>query len=103
MVSGNFFSGLGVRTLCGRAFAVEDETSHAQLAVLSYGFWRRRFGATCSAVGQTLYVRGVPFTIVGVTAADFIGVENARAPDGWISLPDRMGLNAWGMREHAPL
>jgi predicted permease len=103
MVSGNFFSGLGVRTVCGRAFTMEDETSHAQVAVLSDRYWRRRFGATCSVVGQTLSVRGVPFTIVGVTAGDFIGVENAKATDIWVPLQDRLDLNAWGMREEATL
>src|SRR5215472_324653 len=43
MVSGNFFSGLGVASAAGRTFTPEDETQHAQIAVLSYAYWTRRF------------------------------------------------------------
>src|SRR5271170_956211 len=43
MVSGTFFSGLGVKLARGRAFTGQDETDHAPLAVLSYGYWTRRF------------------------------------------------------------
>src|SRR5262245_32042723 len=71
MVSGNFFSGLGVGRVCGRTLAMADETNHAQIAVLSHGYWTRRFGGDCSVVGQTLRVRGVPFAIVGVAARGF--------------------------------
>jgi len=98
MVSGNFFSGLGVRPLCGRMLAPDDETSHTQVAVLSYDFWRRRFGENCAVVGQALQVRGVSFTIVGVAASSFIGVDRAKATDLWVPLQDRRDLNAWGMQ-----
>jgi predicted permease len=103
MVSGNFFSGLGVRPLCGRLFAPAEETAHAQVAVLGYGYWASRFGKTCAVVGQTLFVRGVPFTIVGVAARDFIGVERRKATNVWIPLQDRIDLNAWGMRGEGTL
>src|SRR5439155_4501460 len=51
MVSGNFFSGLGVRMTRGRPFTVEDEARHTPAVVLSYGFWTRRFGRNPSAIG----------------------------------------------------
>src|ERR1700723_2284964 len=43
MVSGTFFSGLGVKLPLGRGFSAEDETNHAPLAVISYNYWTRRF------------------------------------------------------------
>ncbi|MGH9722708.1 MAG: ABC transporter permease [Bryobacteraceae bacterium] len=98
MVSGNFFSGLGVRRVCGRTLAPEDEASHAQVAVLSHSYWTRRFGGDCSVAGQTLHVGGVPFTIIGVAARGFTGVEGARVTDAWVPLQDRAELNAWGAR-----
>jgi hypothetical protein len=43
MVSGNFFSGLGIRLARGRGFTAQDETDHAAVAVISYNYWTRRF------------------------------------------------------------
>ena len=96
MVSGNFFSGLGARVRCGRPLTLEDEKSHAAVAVVSYAYLQRSFGENCaSAVGQTLFVKGYPFTIVGVTAPGFFGIENAPT-DVWIPLQRRIEFNAWG-------
>src|SRR6516225_4123798 len=96
MVSGNFFSGLGVSFTRGRRFALEDETAHASVVVLSYSYWTTRFGRSPSAIGQTIYVKGVPFTVIGVTAQGFYGVEPASSTDFWIPLQSRPELNAWG-------
>lgn len=60
MVSGTFFSGLGVNLPLGRGFTENDETNHAPIAVLSYNYWTRRFARNPSVLGQTLYVNGVP-------------------------------------------
>src|SRR6266436_761608 len=95
MVSGNFFSGLGVSFTRGRGFALEDETAHASVAVLSYSYWTTRFGRSPSAIGQTIYVKGVPFTVIGVTAQGFYGVEPASSTDFWIPLQNRPELTAW--------
>ena len=96
MVSGNFFSGLGVSFTRGRGFALEDETAHASVLVLSYSYWTTRFGRSPSAIGQTIYVKGVPFTVIGVTAQGFYGVEPASSTDFWIPLQNRFELTAWG-------
>lgn len=95
MVSGNFFSGLGVHAICGRTLAMPDESNHAAVAVLSYGFWQRRFSGSCSALGQTIYIKGVPFTVVGIAARNFAGVESTPV-DLWIPLQQRPDFNAWG-------
>lgn len=99
MVSGNFFTGLGVQPLCGRVLTEEDEAQHTPVVVLSYAYWSRRFGQSCSVVGKPLYVKGVPFTIVGVTREGFKGVETSGdggTTDLWIPLQNSPGLNAWG-------
>ena len=96
MVSGNFFSGLGTAFARGRGFTVEDETGHAPLAVLSYAYWTGRFARNPSVLGQTIYVKGLPFTIIGVTAQGFYGVEPGASTDFWIPLQNRPELNAWG-------
>jgi predicted permease len=95
-VSGNFFTGLGVPMAAGVGFSLSDEQQHTGKVVLSYGFWTTAFSRNPATLGQTLYIRGFPFTIVGVTAPGFVGV-NAGAPDDfWIPLQNRPELNAWG-------
>jgi len=95
-VSGNFFSGVGVRIQSGRGFSMSDENDHAAVAVLSYDYWTRSFARDPNVLGQTLSVRGIPMTIVGVTARGFKGVEPASSTDFWIPLQTRPELNAWG-------
>lgn len=102
MVSANFFSGLGVRMARGRGFTSEDETRHAQTVVLSYRFWTRRFGRNPSVLGQTVFVKGVPFTIVGVAAPGFAGVEHNNATDLWIPIQSRPELKPWGRPAESP-
>lgn len=96
MVSGSFFSGLGVNLPLGRGFSDQDETSHAPIAVISYNYWTRRFARSPDVLGKTLFVNGVPVTIVGVSAEGFEGVEGSRSTDFWIPLQSRRELNAWG-------
>jgi predicted permease len=97
MVSGNFFSGLGVRIERGRGFTAQDEAGHTPTAVISYGYWTRRFSRNPDALGQTMVVKGVPITIVGIAAQGFEGVEAGNSTDFWIPLQNRAELNAWGM------
>jgi predicted permease len=72
MVSATFFSLLGVRPAIGRTFLPEeDQAGAAPVALISDGLWKRKFGAAPDAVGKTLTLNGVPYTIVGVIPADF--------------------------------
>jgi predicted permease len=96
MVSGNFFSGLGVAVSRGRIFTPEDESQHRQAAVLGYNFWTRRFARNPSVLGETLYIKGVAFTIVGVAEHDFSGVEEGGPTDVWIPLQTLPQLKPWG-------
>ncbi|MGC1296435.1 MAG: ABC transporter permease [Alloacidobacterium sp.] len=95
MVSGNFFSGLGVHLTRGRGFTAQDETQHAPVAVISYNYWTQRFSRNPGVLGKTLYVKGVPLTIVGVAAEGFEGVEPGESTNFWIPLQSRVELNAW--------
>lgn len=97
MVSGNFFSGLGVQMARGRGFTLDDEKNHEQVVVLSFSYWTRRFARNPSVLGQPFYVKGVPFTIVGVGPEKFLGVEPGASTDFWIPLQNRPDLNAWGI------
>jgi predicted permease len=96
MVTGNFFSGIGVRMARGVGFSGEDEAQHAQKAVVSHAYWTRRFARDPSLLGDTLFVKGVPFTVVGIAAVEFAGVEHNNATDIWIPLQANPELKPWG-------
>lgn len=95
-VSGNFFSGLGVQIVRGHGFTLDDEQRHAQTVVLSYGYWTRRFARNPSVLSQTLYVKAIPFTIIGVAAPEFVGVERSKVTDFWIPLQSNPNIKPWG-------
>src|ERR1700683_2190058 len=80
LVSPNFFSSLGVHPYLGRVLTPEDEHTRAQVAVLSYAFWRRRFRGDASVVGRKIILGGPPFTIVGVTPESFNGLAVDTSP-----------------------
>jgi predicted permease len=96
MVSGGFFSGLGIHLVSGHSFTEQDETNRAPLAVISYNYWTSRFSRNPDVLGTTLYVNGVALTIVGVAPDGFEGVEAGHSTDFWIPLQSRPELNAWG-------
>jgi predicted permease len=81
-VSGNYFPVLGIGAAIGRVFTASDDLYQGghPLAVLSYGYWRARFGADRGIVGKQIVVNGRALTIVGVSQAGFDGVEPGRAP-----------------------
>jgi predicted permease len=96
MVSGNYFSGLGVNAVQGRTFTFDDEKTHAPVLILSYAYWSRRFSRDSAVVGQAIYVKGIPFTIIGVAGPGFLGTERDKATDFWVPLQDRLDLKPWG-------
>ena len=97
MVSGNFFSGLGVPAVRGRIFNMTDEQKHSPVAILSYSYWTRRFARDASVVGQPLYIKGVPFTIVGIAAEKFEGLDEGGPTDVWVPFQVSDELRPWGM------
>jgi predicted permease len=96
MASGNFFSGLGVGPRLGRVFAMPDEDQNAPVVVLSHAYWTRRFSRNPAVVGEAIYIKGIPFTVIGVAADGFSGVEPGDSTDLWIPLQRRPELDPWG-------
>jgi predicted permease len=91
MVSGNYFSMLGVRPAIGRVFSSEeDDRAYAghPVVVLSYDYWVRRFSRDPGVVGRKILVNNYPMTVVGVSAAGFFGLDPARSPQ--IRVPIQM-------------
>src|SRR5215472_4051534 len=82
-VSGSYFSTLGVEAVAGRTFTPGEDTVPGQspVAVISYGYWRRRFALSPSVIGKAIYLNGVPFTIIGVTPPRFFGLLAGDSPD----------------------
>jgi len=83
LVSGNYFSLLGVNPAIGRSISVEDDRvpNGHPVAMISHGYWKRRFGLAPSVLGRTISISGTPFTIIGVTPSEFFGVEVGMDPD----------------------
>ena len=75
LVSGGYFPVLGVRAAIGRLLGPEDDKTvgESHVAVLSYGYWERRFGLDPSIVGQSIIVNGQTMTVVGVAERGFTG------------------------------
>lgn len=95
-VSGNYFSGLGVPLALGTGLSETEEQHHSSVVVISYRLWRESFAQDPGVLGKTLYIRSIPFSIVGVTAPVFHGVSPTGAMDFWIPLQNRPEINAWG-------
>ena len=83
MVSGNFFSMLGVQPALGRVFNSQEDDQVYQghpVVVLSYDYWVSRFARDPGVVGKKILVNNYPMTIVGVSAAGFAGIDPAQSP-----------------------
>ncbi|HYT69107.1 MAG TPA: ABC transporter permease [Vicinamibacterales bacterium] len=86
LVTGSYFDVLGVRPAAGRFFSADEDRTpgtHA-VVVIGHGFWQRRLGADPSAVGRTITLNRIPFTIVGVAPDGFRGVTTIFGPDLWL-------------------
>src|SRR5579859_3094755 len=87
-VSGGFFSVLGVRAAVGRLIEPSDDSVSAPpVVVLNYGYWKRQFaGSPSSAIGKTVRLNNVPFTIVGVADPRFDSLSPGLVYDVWLPL-----------------
>lgn len=88
LVTPEFFDALGIRALYGRALTATDARDTGTLpAVLSYGFWQRRFHGDPQALGRTLAIQGHAFVVVGVMPRGINGLTVDTAPD--VNVPAR--------------
>ncbi|HVA18282.1 MAG TPA: ABC transporter permease [Candidatus Dormibacteraeota bacterium] len=88
LVSGNFFQTLEVQPALGRVFTGSDETAPGAnpVAVLSYGYWTRQFGADPSILNAPLTVNGTALTVIGVARKGFYGVQVGATPDIFVPI-----------------
>jgi predicted permease len=86
VVSGNYFSVLGVQPMLGRGFLPEEDERSTAVAVVSHGFWERSLGSNPAIVGQTLTLNRTPFTVVGVAPRHFTGTLLGGGPSVWVPM-----------------
>src|SRR5690349_14798079 len=88
LVSGNYFSVLGVQPALGRLFISEDSATQAasQLVVLSYRYWKQRLAADPSVINQNIVVNGHSYTIIGVAQSGFDSVIAGTVPDFFVPI-----------------
>ena len=86
LVTGNYFSVLGVKPAKGRVFGAHEDTKPggAPVAVLSHGFWQRRLGGDPAAVGKVMPLNGAGFTVIGIAPEGFKGINSLISPDMWV-------------------
>jgi predicted permease len=101
-VSGNYFTVLGAEMALGRGFAPEEDQTPGThpVLVLSYICWTRHFHSDPHIVGKSVRLAGLPFTIIGVTTQEFIGVT-PDSPQFWAPL--MMRDQVLGGRNHSAL
>ena len=105
MISGNYFTVLGVQAEVGRVFQpaeVPDAPGKSPVAILSDRYWRSHLGADPSIVGKTIRVNQHELTIVGVASPQFHGSIPAMAFDIWIPYMEQSELNGvplWMLRD----
>ncbi|MHB8484272.1 MAG: ABC transporter permease [Candidatus Acidiferrales bacterium] len=86
-VSGGFFPVLGIGAAAGRLIGPSDDSVSAPaVVVLNYGYWKTQFGGSQSAIGKTIRLNNVPFTIIGVADARFDSLTPGRVYDVWVPL-----------------
>ncbi|UCG89255.1 MAG: ABC transporter permease, partial [Gemmatimonadota bacterium] len=94
-VSANLFATLGVSPALGRVFLPEEEqTGQDGVAILSHGFWQRRYSGDTAVIGSTITLDGVPAVIVGVLPAGFVmpvGYTYPASTDVWFPLQQSAG------------
>ncbi|HEY6349944.1 MAG TPA: ABC transporter permease [Candidatus Angelobacter sp.] len=104
LVSGNYFSVLGVRAFSGRLLSpADDQPSAPPVAVMSFRAWQEKYGLDQSLVGSTLTINGVPMTLVGIAPSGFYGDRReSDPPDFWMPLSVEPVLDREGSLLHMP-
>src|SRR5262245_12030015 len=88
IVSGNYFHSLGAKAAAGRLLSATDDRVPGghPVVVISEAFWKRQLDADPRVMGRDLNLNGTPFTVVGVAAAPFEGVEQGGHPAIWMPM-----------------
>ncbi|HZM86773.1 MAG TPA: ABC transporter permease [Blastocatellia bacterium] len=88
MVSGTYFSVLGVNAHLGRVLTANDDITPGghPVVVASHSWWQRRFASNPSVIGSTVSIDKTTYTIIGVAPRDFFGTTVGDSPDIWVPL-----------------
>ena len=88
LVSGNYFSVLGVEPFMGRVLTPKDDDAKGKhpIAVVSYDFWRQKLNEDRGILGQAISLNNYPYTIVGVAPAGFYGDTVGDNQDFWVPM-----------------
>ena len=83
-VTPNFFDVLGVKPMAGRMFTAEEDRTGAQVAVISYALWQRRYAGDVNAVNREILINGEKYSVIGIMPRDF--AFRMREMDLWIPI-----------------
>ena len=101
-VTGEYFRGLAVSPAAGRLIESEDDRpGAAPVAVISFATSQTRFGGPPSAIGQSILVDNVAFTVIGVAPPEFFGVDPAAPPDLYLPLHANVLVDAGAARMYS--
>ena len=86
-VSGRYFPSLGIPMELGRGFTSADDRADATSpqVIINHHVWRERLGAPPDIIGRTIQLNNTPFTVIGVTAPGFVGLERVVRSDVWVT------------------
>jgi len=102
-VTGEYFRGLAVAPAAGRLIDSEDDRpAAAPVAVISFATSQNRFGGPPNAIGQSILVDNIPFTVIGVAPPEFFGVDPAVAPDLYLPLHTNLLVDGAGAARMYP-
>ncbi|MBI4902377.1 MAG: ABC transporter permease [Acidobacteria bacterium] len=89
MVSGNYFSMLGVKPRLGRVFSSDEDDRVSRghpVAILSHDYWKTRFANDRNVIGKKILINNYPMTVVGVAAEGFTGLDPAQSSQIWVPI-----------------
>jgi predicted permease len=104
-VSGNFFRVLGVQPALGRGFLETEDQAVGRdaVVVLGHDYWKIQFNANPSVVGSTIWINGVPLTIIGIAPQQFTGIDQYVKPSMFVPLAMSPRLSGENMLEKRDL
>jgi len=102
LVTGNYFQILGVASIMGRTFVPADSATPggSPVVMLSYGYWKTRFGGDPNVLNQTMRVNDRPMTVVGVVQPGFDGIQRGSVPQLYVPITMPLTSVPTGLEDH---
>jgi predicted permease len=89
-VSGRYFRSLGIPLAFGRGFTIDDDRTDAArpLVIINHSLWKERLGGPPDIIGRTIQLNNTMFTVIGVTAPGFVGLDRIVRTDVWVTVAE---------------